>query len=204
MEEQRAVDRESSNVRIKFTEYDSLNELVADLSGPKFVKNISKNGWVDVGNNLYILRVPTKGFLMLKKVKGLWSGFFRYDTAQFRAQPFSIPLQSDELSSAIRAGDTYVLQRFGNLEGIGHRISRYARFRKDSATEAQLQALERYKIETPEDMTKGQAMDLLTKLKFGQLKIWKNQISADKLEQKLEEKRMKTANLVVERLIPTM
>jgi ATP-dependent helicase IRC3 len=198
------MDRESSNVRIKFTEYDSINELVTDLSGPKLVKSISKNGWVKVGPDQYILRVPTKGFLMLKRKKGMWSGFFRYDTLEFRAQPFSIPLQSDDLINAIQAADTYVQQKFGNMDGIQYQISRYARYRKDDVTEAQRRALERYKIETPENMTKGQAMDLLTKLKFGQLKIWKTQLKADAVKQKLEEKRIRTADLVVERLVPTI
>ena len=74
-------------------------------------------------------------------------------------------------------------------------MSRNASYRKDVATDAQLRALKRYKIVTQDKMTKGQAMDLLTKLKFGQLKIWKAQHKMGMVEKKMDEKVQKAAVL---------
>ncbi|CAO3635437.1 unnamed protein product [Mucor hiemalis] len=188
-------------VRLKITEYDSLNELIADLSGSKDLRSASNNGWVDVGADKCVLFVPAKGYLILAREDGAWTGTFRYSTKDQHYRAFDIPLKSDDMVSAIRAADTWVHQKFGSANGIPYQISRKSAFRKGSVTEAQLKALERYKIETPDKMTKGQAMDLLTKLRFGQLKIWRNLVKIGKSEMKEEEQRMNAAALTRDRLI---
>lgn len=66
-----------------------------------------------------------------------------------------------------------------------------APFRYDNVTDAQLKALKQYKIEIPSKITKGQAMVLLTKLKFGQLALWRNQIDHN-IRMKKEEKKKQT------------
>lgn len=58
------------HVKIKVTEYDDLNELIADLSNSDTTRNASPFGWVDVGTNKSVLHVPTKGHLILEKSKG--------------------------------------------------------------------------------------------------------------------------------------
>jgi ATP-dependent helicase IRC3 len=74
-------------------------------------------------------------------------------------------------------------------------MRRSAPFRKDSITDAQKKALSRYKIATPTNLTKGQAMDLLTKLKFGQLNVWRTQFKLDAKQKQLKQKKMERAVL---------
>lgn len=179
------MESDLSLVKIKITEYDTLNELMADLSSSAELRNASYNGWIDIGTDKCALHVMKKGYVVLEKNDGKWTGTFRYENNNYRAKPFSIPLESDDMATAVRAADTWVQKKYGN---ILQQSSRHASFRKHSITEAQKKALSRYKIESAGNMTKGQAMDLLIKLKFGQLKLWKDHIKLGKAKIKEERK----------------
>jgi ATP-dependent helicase IRC3 len=187
------MENDPSLVKIKITEYDTLNELMADLSGSAELRNASHNGWIDIGTDKCALHVMKKGYVVLERNEGIWTGSFRYENNNIRAKPFSIPLESDDMVSAVRAADTWVQKKYG---GLLFQTSRYAAFRRDVITDSQKKALNRYKIETADKMTKGQAMDLLTKLKFGQLKIWKTQFKLGKTKRKEEGKKSNAAILV--------
>jgi ATP-dependent helicase IRC3 len=62
-------------------------------------------------------------------------------------------------------------------------------------SEAQRQAIEKHKLDIPQTLSKGQAMDLLTKLKFGQLGLWKKEYMAHVKAQKEEQRRQNAAEL---------
>lgn len=62
-------------------------------------------------------------------------------------------------------------------------------------TEAQQKALQRYKVELPSQLNKGQAMDLLTRLKFGQLGAWRNQCKRQVKQKAADKKRLEAAVL---------
>ncbi|KAI9273200.1 P-loop containing nucleoside triphosphate hydrolase protein [Helicostylum pulchrum] len=198
-EEQQQLESDPSLVKIRITEYDSLNELMVDLSGSVEIRSASYNGWVDIGPDKCALHVLTKGFLVLTKGPVLWSGSFLYENNKFRARPIQIPLEADNMICAVRAADTWIQKKFGKMNPYISQMSRNAPFRKDRVTEAQKRALSRYKIETPAQMNKGQAMDLLTRLRFGQLKLWKDQYKVVKNEKKQQEKIMKSAVLTRDR-----
>jgi ATP-dependent helicase IRC3 len=190
-------EQDLSRVKLRITEYDSLNEIMAEFYGSTELRNASWNGWVEIGTDKCVLNVLTKGYLILAKdKKDIWSASFRYDNQKYQGKPFAIPLEADNLTSAVRAADTWISNKFGGAFGGGLVMSRYAKFRKHPMTEAQRQTLKRYKIDIGEnDMTKGQAMDLLTKLRFGQMKIWKMQIKEALQEKKQNEKKNSAAIL---------
>ena len=98
---QEKLDLESdlSAVHIRITEYDTLDELIADLSGSPTLRKASHNGWVDVGEDKCVLHVPNQGYLMLTREKSLWTGSFRFDTKDFRAKSFEIPLTATDVTS---------------------------------------------------------------------------------------------------------
>ncbi|KAI7891280.1 P-loop containing nucleoside triphosphate hydrolase protein [Mucor mucedo] len=192
-EEQERTENDPSLVKLRITQYDTLNELMADLSGSNELRNASHNGWIDIGTEKCALHVMKKGYVVLERKGDIWTGSFRYENNNYRAKPFSIPLESDDMTSAVRAADTWVQKKYGN---ILRQTARNAGFRKHNISEAQKRALSRYKIETADTMTKGQAMDLLVKLKFGQLKIWKDQVKFDKARRKEEGKKSNAAVLV--------
>lgn len=174
---------------------------MADLSGSSELRNASHNGWIDIGIDKCALHVMKKGYVVLERNDGMWTGSFRYENINYRAKPFSIPLESDDMASAVRAADTWVQKKYGN---ILLQSSRNAAFRKHGITDAQKKALSRYKIETADKMTKGQAMDLLVKLKFGQLKLWKDQLKLGKTKRKAEGKKSDAAVLMRNKHLSTV
>lgn len=128
----------------------------------------------------------------------IWTGTFRYENSgkDFFAKSYPIPLEADDLPAALRAADTWVHKRFAtNNKSLLYQMRRTAPFRKDNMTDAQKRALSRYKVSTPTELTKGQAMDLLTKLKFGQMNVWRTQFKMAAKQKQLEQKKMRLAVL---------
>lgn len=188
------MENDKSLVKIKITEYDSFSEIMADLSGSAELRTASHNGWVDIGPDKCALHVLTKGYLILSRnKKGMWSGSFRYENNDFRGKNFPVPLEADTLTLAVQAADTWVSKKF---KGLTKLTSRRAAYRNDGVTEAQKKALSRYKNVASQPETKGQAMDLLTRLKLGQLKIWKTQLKMGQEQKKQHERKLKEAVLV--------
>ncbi|KAK4513704.1 uncharacterized protein ATC70_005709 [Mucor velutinosus] len=195
-----ALALDPNRVKIKVTEYDDLNELIADLTTSESTYKSSPYGWVDVGNDKCVLYVPTKGHLILERSKDtqLWVGSFRYQLAgksKF-AKPTPIHLEAAAHAEAIRGADTWIRKQFPMLPRYIHQqMWKSAPFRYANVTDAQLKALKQYKIEIPSKITKGQAMVLLTKLKFGQLALWKSQIDQNIKMKKAEKQKQTVAVL---------
>jgi ATP-dependent helicase IRC3 len=127
----------------------------------------------------------------------LWKGFFRYAHTGFYSKTRPLPLESDTLNSAIRAADTWITETL-TKEKKAHilpLLRRNAAFRSRPATLSQIEALEKYKVDIPNIPTKGQAMNILTKIKFGQRKEIKGiQLQIKRLKAK-EEKLSKLQNM---------
>ncbi|KAG1054722.1 hypothetical protein G6F43_003278 [Rhizopus delemar] len=194
-EDQEKQEDDDSLVKLRITEYDSLQELMTDLSTRVEIKDASKNSWVHIGDDKCVLHVLSKGYLILEHShEGIWQGYFKYEHNQFYAKPHRIPLQSDHLADAIRAADTWVQKKFSSGY-IFRQLARTAPFRKMPMSEAQRQAIEKHKLDVPPTLSKGQAMDLLTKLKFGQLGLWKKEYMAQVKAQKEEQRRQQAAEL---------
>ncbi|KAI9250485.1 P-loop containing nucleoside triphosphate hydrolase protein [Phascolomyces articulosus] len=189
-QEEQQNDQIGQEIRIKITEYDDLNEFMLETSVSPELRSISANSWVTVGEDKCALNIWTVGTLKLElsKEDGLWRGILtREMTTATRGNAGDsggnkprmifrnkkLPLKADTRSMAIRAADTWLKQNIPK-----HQQSmalRMASFRKHTATEAQLKALKHHKVESKQTLTKGQAMDLITRLKLGQRKIWQQE-----------------------------
>ncbi|KAI7853093.1 P-loop containing nucleoside triphosphate hydrolase protein [Circinella umbellata] len=188
-------DEITKDIRIKITEYDDLNEFMIETSASPELRSLSGNSWVTVGEDKCVLNILTIGSLKLEKSKedGIWRGTLTRESTinnnnnnvndnthgpnnkQHRVffRPTPLPLTADTRSMAIRAADTWVKQNIPRSQQF--MASRVASFRKHPATEAQYKILKRHKVEVKQKLTKGQAMDLITRLKLGQKKIWQQE-----------------------------
>ncbi|PHZ16287.1 P-loop containing nucleoside triphosphate hydrolase protein [Rhizopus microsporus ATCC 52813] len=177
------IDSDDSKIQIKVTEYGEIKELMADISPRKNVRTASRNAWVEIGDDKCVLLVLTRGSLILEREESsnLWHGFFKYSRRDTFAKRYSIPITSDTLTDAIRAADTWLRKKFPDSY-IHNLIDRNARFRFAPCTEAQKDVLDGYNIKPKPKLTKGQAMDLITKVKYGQLKLWKEKHKKSKKE----------------------
>jgi hypothetical protein len=66
-EEQEKEEDDDSLVKLRITEYDSLQELMTDLSTRVEIKDASKNSWVHIGDDKCVLHVLSKGYLILER-----------------------------------------------------------------------------------------------------------------------------------------
>lgn len=111
-----------------------------------------------------------------------------------RAQ--SIPLACDTRTSAIQAADTWLSHEYRKHMHLLHRAKRNAAFRFKPATQAQLDYLaKRFNVQPKRNMTKGQAMDLILRLKNGQGKIWRNTRAQAIQQQRATQKQKESAVL---------
>ncbi|KAI8140480.1 P-loop containing nucleoside triphosphate hydrolase protein [Fennellomyces sp. T-0311] len=189
------TDKISQDIRIKITEYDDLNEFMIETSASPELHSLSPNSWVTVGEEKCALSIGTFGTLTLQAKDGVWNAKLTRESTRggkkrfFRPQ--ILPLTADTRSLAIRAADTWLNQNASRQQL--HMARRTASFRNQPATAAQLSALKRYKVEPKQELTKGHAMDLISRLKLGQRKVWQKE------RQKLVEKQKKKARAVLTR-----
>lgn len=139
-------------------------------------------------------RSQKRVFIIL--IDKIWRGSVKYESRHrgYALKMIPMQLEAHDLPSAIRAADTWIRLKFPNPHILNQLVKR-ARFRSDPITEAQIKMLKRYKIDLPSDLNKGQAMDLLTRLKFGQLNTWRNQCKKKAKEQTADKKRQDAAVL---------
>ncbi|KAL0095112.1 P-loop containing nucleoside triphosphate hydrolase protein [Phycomyces blakesleeanus] len=171
----------TSAVSLKVTEYDSLFEIVSDCSGGHELRSASRYTWVAVGDNTCALSVIGVGTIFVRRDSdGIWHGSFSHEITnkngtRLRAHPRDISLSADSRFSAIRAADTWIHKKL-QKEGQSHlltTIQRNARYRNDPATKAQLDILKKSNIVPKDPISKGQAMDLISRMKLGLLQCWK-------------------------------
>jgi ATP-dependent helicase IRC3 len=157
-----------------FTDYESVFELVADTSGEKHIRAISQNAWVWVGPDRYILTGVDGTFLRLEKAEV--DGTAMFEGWEVRALPagaklpWAAPrklLSAISLVDAVHGCDSYassVVDKFP----YGF-ILRRAKWRRSAPTEGQIKILKKKLAGgvVPVDVTKGDAADMITKLKFG-------------------------------------
>lgn len=166
-----------------FTDYDSVADLIDDTSGDRHIRAISPHAWVHVptleGEDRYVLtNGPTGSFMMLEKLPESSTSYKVTITLKLsgheitkRHSPFMRPrtiLTADSFDAAVRGADTYASKQFTRIF-----ITSWTRdgWRDRPATAAQVEYLNKYRDEnqklTAEDVTRGKAGDMITKLKFG-------------------------------------
>jgi ATP-dependent helicase IRC3 len=157
--------------RLTFTHYDSVHDLIEDTSGERHIRAISPNAWVQVDDAKYIL-AARGGVLTLKKAKqDQFSVGYKHALAptEKNKAPWSRPREvaiATTLPDAIHAADTFAATKFERIY-----INNSSDWRKQPASEGQLTFLNKFRVGEeplrPDQVTKGRAGDMITKIKFG-------------------------------------
>ncbi|EXJ95007.1 hypothetical protein A1O1_00125 [Capronia coronata CBS 617.96] len=200
--------------RLDFTHYDTVQDLIEDTSGERHVRSMSPNAWVQVDAHKYIL-AARGGVLTLERraasastpsdtgsssaPSNIYSVIWKHNLPSTEASksPWSRPrtvATAVTLSDALHAADTFASTKFERIF-----IATSSKWRRSPASEGQLNFLNRLREVseedtvqrlTEDDITKGQAGDMITKVKFGARgRFDKLQIKTRKQERQLEKAR---------------
>ncbi|KAK2011200.1 P-loop containing nucleoside triphosphate hydrolase protein [Colletotrichum eremochloae] len=168
---------------ITFTDYGSVFDLIEDTSGEKHIRAISQYAWVQVGADKYVLCAPNGSFIRLSKLEAdatetqaqqpkppLWLAVeVRALPTGVAKSPYATPrelLRATTFTDAVHGSDKYASETFPHVF-----IHRYQRWRKDPPTPGQLEFLNKLRPKgeplTADDVDKGKATDMITKIKHG-------------------------------------
>ncbi|KAK1979922.1 P-loop containing nucleoside triphosphate hydrolase protein [Colletotrichum cereale] len=168
---------------VTFTDYGSVFDLIEDTSGEKHIRAISQYAWVQVGADKYVLCAPNGSFIRLSKLEAdatktqaqqqsppLWLAVeVRALPAGVAKSPYAAPrelLRATTFTDAVHGSDKYASETFPHVF-----IHRYQRWRKGPPTAGQLEFLNKLRPKeeplTVEDVDKGKATDMITKIKHG-------------------------------------
>lgn len=202
--EQRAADGSSTHSevstgpgsKITFTDYDSVYDLIDDTSGERHIRGISPLAWVLVGPDRYILSSQNGSFLRIEPAAAPDSLFRVWFTDKIPDSEGSekntlmrprMLAEAATLSDAVHAADTFATKRFPWIF-----VSHKQDWRKKPATYGQIAFLNKLRDMdnqlSAEDITKGKATDLITKIKFGARGWFKKLEATKKAEERANNK----------------
>lgn len=190
------------NAKVTFTQYSSVLDLISDTSAEKHIRALSPHAWVHVGAQRYVLTSPSGTYLRLEpptppsplhravEVRALPPGVAK--------SPFAAPrelLTASSLADAVHGCDAYASSNFPHAF-----ISRYQRWRGAPPTRGQLDFLNKLRGKGREplgegDVTKGQAMDMITKVRHGA----RGRFAAYGAERRKREREVKKGEVEMER-----
>lgn len=163
--------------KVVFTEYESVFDLISDTSGERHINTLTHNAWVQVGPNRYVLSGDGGAYIRLEKDSNesadsaLWRAFIvrRLPSGTASKSPYAAPrelLKATTFSDAVHGADKYAGERFPHFV-----ISRKQPWRSAKPSKGQLDFLNKLRPENDQlmedDITKGRAADMITKVKFG-------------------------------------
>ncbi|CAG8660806.1 1807_t:CDS:10, partial [Ambispora gerdemannii] len=188
---------------LHITEWENPFELLEDCSGAVFLDKLSRNAWVKVGD-IYALSMRSEGTIKLEKNEktGLYEAKKKIlitSNGNFYQKKMDLPLpiKSDKLEHAIKACDTWIETNLpAKVQLI---IRRNASWRSDPITLNQKKVLmgsahkikEWTNIEKIDKLSKGQAANMITRLKEGAAASWKRTQRRKEIQKKKEIKEMK-------------
>jgi ATP-dependent helicase IRC3 len=160
---------------LDFTDYDSLSDLIEDTSGEQHIRALSPFAWVQVNDIRYILTTNSGNYLAIDRCDDYDGEPYRVSytaklpTPLVKRSPFMRPrtvATAKTFPDAVHAADKYAADIFNYIF-----ISKTQGWRRGPASPAQLKFLNEHRDEDSQleagDITKGQAGDMITKLKFG-------------------------------------
>ena len=184
---------------VTFTDYDSVHDLIEDTSGERHIRAISPLAWVQVQEDKYVLSTQSGDFLTIEAFSSASSDGFKVrhtprnsgETAERSSKaPFLRPREiasTGLFADAVHAADTFANKMF---EWIF--ISKNQEWRKRPASESQIAFLNRFRDAahqlTPETVTKGQAGDMITKIKHGARGRYERISSAKRKERRVRDR----------------
>jgi len=172
---------------VTFTDYDSVFDLIEDTSGERHIRALSPHAWVCVAEDKYVLANADGSYVKLETTN-VESGEKEYIVTEigalnsaFSSLPYKRPRQIARaltFTDAIHAADTYASKKYPFQF-----ISRNQPWRSRPATDGQLAFLNKLRSKhdqlSADDLTKGKAGDMITKVKHGARGRFAN-IEADK------------------------
>jgi ATP-dependent helicase IRC3 len=166
-----------------FTDYDSVEDLIQDTSGEQHIRAISPYAWVQVDDRRYILATNSGSYLALVKsdtsddnTKTAYHVDYtaKLPAALAKKSPFARPrtiASALTFSDAVHAADSFATETFEYIF-----IAKNQAWRRGPASAAQLKFLNGVRDRENQlemgDVTKGMAMDMITKIKFGARGRW--------------------------------
>lgn len=187
-------DVSDGNTELRFTKYDSIFDLLGDIRSERHIRSLSPYAWVRIGDNKYILS-DISGWLTLERDGAVFSvhHVMKFADPVTEKPTFTRPrciASGPDLETAVRAADTFAGNKFEEWY-----ITTRQSWRQQPATSSQLKLLNKSRIREedlgPGDLTRGQASDIITKLKFGSKKRFK-QIQAQRQRKQDAAKQLDT------------
>ena len=186
---------ERSTAVLAFKDYDSVQELVEDTSGERHIRAISKLAWVHVDENRYILTSDNGSYLTIEEMP--YRNFevrytvklpYKHKIEGKKYSPYAKPrilATMQSLSDAVHSADTFAKKTF-----VWRLIAVHQKWRQDPATDGQLAFLNNLRDTElkAEDISKGKAGDMITKIKFGARGRF-NRIQTDIQKQRKEDRK---------------
>jgi ATP-dependent helicase IRC3 len=159
---------------ITFTDYDSVHDLIADTSSDQYIRNLSPNAWVSVGEDKYVLTSRNGNYLIIEPVDTEQGSFrvryyWKLPADKKVKSPYGTPrtvASGATFEHIVHAADTYAAEAFEYMW-----ISKNQPWRKSVASQAQVDFINKFRPKEdhvkPEDLTKGKAGDMISRLKHG-------------------------------------
>ncbi|KAJ5874587.1 uncharacterized protein N7529_003017 [Penicillium soppii] len=170
-------DGSDNDLKLQFTTYDSVYDLLGDMQSERHIRSFSPHNWVRVGDDRYML-TDVSGWITIEKEAEIFTAHhvMRFKSPTTEALQFTRPRKiatGSDLETIVRAADTYASNKFDE-----HYIASWKPWRRAPATPGQIKMLNGARIREgkvkPEDLTRGQAADMITKLKHGGKKRFKD------------------------------
>tara|TARA_R110002003_G_scaffold45_8_gene3510 strand:- start:1552 stop:2865 length:1314 start_codon:yes stop_codon:yes gene_type:complete len=159
---------------VTFTDYDSIHDLIADTSSDQFIRNLSPYAWVGVGEGKYVLTTNSGNYLIIEpseKKEGSFRAkyYWKLPAEKKVKSPYGIPrviAEAETFEHVVHAADTFASEAFEYMW-----IAKNQPWRRSCASQAQVDLLNKFRPPKdrlkPEDITKGKAGDMITRLKHG-------------------------------------
>lgn len=159
--------------KVTFTDYDSVFDLISDTSGERHIHALSPNSWVQATSTKFILSGDDGAYIRLEKDEddGLWRAHVhrRLPAAVRSKSPYATPrelLKATAFTDAVHGADKYAGDHFPS-----YIVLRRLPWRSGPPTDGQLKFLNKLRPQddqlTQNDITKGKAADMITKIKHG-------------------------------------
>ncbi|KAJ4399454.1 putative ATP-dependent helicase IRC3 [Neurospora sp. IMI 360204] len=170
---------------VTFTEYESVFDLIADSSGERHIHSISQFCWVMIGQDKYVISGRDGSHVKLERVtpeeeqEGVppWVAYEvrTLPVSKKSKSPYYPPreiLKAETFADAVHGSDSFLASPAGQGKFPRNFIHRAMKWRDDPATEGQIKFINRtirrgQEPVEPTDVTRGAAMDMITKFKHG-------------------------------------
>ena len=163
---------DQSDRRIVFTDYADIRDVIMDKSGERRIRAISTCSWVRVDKERWILMMLEGEYTTIERTVATYPNYMvrytprvpgNFSEGQWRPYQRSRTIaQATTFTNAVHAADTFVQHKCPRQV-----VSIFQSWRHAPASEGQLKFLSKLKLDFDTQITKGQAADMITKIKFG-------------------------------------